>query len=290
MLHLILFLFFGAICVAGAVNLLVQSHPINSALSLIVVMASLAAEYLLARRGVCRRRAGHRLCGRDHGVVRLRHHALECGRRRTHQRQPRCHSLSAFPACALALFCVAWASAFEGIPTRLRIGALPGDPQAIARLLFHDFLLPFEVTSVLILIAIMGAVVLASRPEAIAHRPGKEATHKAPELVAAGRSVEMVPLSYYLVLSGFLFACGVIGFLIKRNIITIFMSIELMLNGVNFSFVAFAAQWHALSGQIFVFFVMVVAAAEAAVGLAIIIAVYRTRETLNVDQVNLLKL
>jgi NADH-quinone oxidoreductase subunit K len=106
----------------------------------------------------------------------------------------------------------------------------------------------------------------------------------------------MIPLSCYLVLSGILFVSGVLGFLIKRNIITIFMSIELMLNGVNLSFVAFAAHWHmlgnvhALSGQIFVFFVMVVAAAEAAVGLAIIIAVYRTRETLNVDQVNLLKL
>ena len=100
----------------------------------------------------------------------------------------------------------------------------------------------------------------------------------------------MVPISYYLILSGILFACGVAGFLIKRNIITIFMSIELMLNGVNLSFVAFAAHWHALSGQIFVFFVMVVAAAETAVGLAIIIAVHRTRETLNVDQVNLLKL
>ena len=100
----------------------------------------------------------------------------------------------------------------------------------------------------------------------------------------------MVPLSYYLLLIGILFVCGVLGFLIKRNIITIFMSIELMLNGVNLSFVAFAAHWHALSGQVFVFFVMVVAAAEAAVGLAIIIAVYRTRETLNVDHVNLLKL
>ena len=82
----------------------------------------------------------------------------------------------------------------------------------------------------------------------------------------------MVPISYYLILSGILFACGVTGFLIKRNIISIFMSIELMLNGVNLSFVAFAAQWHALSGQVFVFFVMVVAAAEAAVGLAIIIS------------------
>ena len=99
-----------------------------------------------------------------------------------------------------------------------------------------------------------------------------------------------VPLSWYLILAAVLFACGVAGFLLKRNIITIFMSIELMLNGVNLSFVAFAARWHNLSGQVFVFFVMVVAAAEAAVGLAIIIAVFRTRETLNIDQVNLLKL
>ncbi len=116
---------------------------------------------------------------------------------------------------------------------------MKGDPHDIAQLLFHDFLLPFEVTSVLILIAIMGAVVLASKPEAVARGPRKETI--------------MVPLSYYLVLSGILFVCGVLGFLIKRNIITIFMSIELMLNGVNLSFVAFAAQWHALSGQVFVF-------------------------------------
>ena len=100
----------------------------------------------------------------------------------------------------------------------------------------------------------------------------------------------MVPISYYLVLSAVLFSLGVLGFLLKRNIITLFMSIELMLNAVNLSFVAFATQWQALSGHVFVFFVMVVAAAEAAVGLAIIIAVYRTRETLNVDRVNLLKL
>lgn len=100
----------------------------------------------------------------------------------------------------------------------------------------------------------------------------------------------MVPLVYYLLLSAFLFACGVCGFLIKRNIISIFMSIELMLNAVNLTFVAFAAKWQMLSGNIFVFFVMVVAAAEATVGLAIIIAIFRTRETLNVDKVNLLKL
>src|SRR5260370_17511294 len=99
-----------------------------------------------------------------------------------------------------------------------------------------------------------------------------------------------IPLSYYLLLSGILFVCGVLGFLIKRNIITIFMSIELMLNGVNLSFVAFAAHWHALAGQVFVFFVMVVAAAEAAVGLAILIFVFRPPQTLDVAQVNFLLL
>jgi NADH-quinone oxidoreductase subunit K len=99
----------------------------------------------------------------------------------------------------------------------------------------------------------------------------------------------MVPTSLYLILSALLFAIGVLAFVIKRNIITIFMSIELLLNAVNLSFVTFAHVHKALSGQVFVFFVMVVAAAEAAVGLAIIISVFRTRETLNVDQVNLLK-
>ena len=100
----------------------------------------------------------------------------------------------------------------------------------------------------------------------------------------------MVPVSYYLVLAAILFSIGVAAFLIKRNIISVFMSIELMLNAVNLTFVAFAHQLHQVSGQIFVFFVMVVAAAEATVGLAIIIAIFRARNTLNVDQVDLMKL
>jgi len=98
-----------------------------------------------------------------------------------------------------------------------------------------------------------------------------------------------VPISAYLILAAVLFSIGVASFLIKRNIITIFMSIELMLNAVNLTFVTFTHIWHQINGQIFVFFVMIVAAAEAAVGLAIIIAIYRTRQTLNVDQINLLK-
>jgi NADH-quinone oxidoreductase subunit K len=99
----------------------------------------------------------------------------------------------------------------------------------------------------------------------------------------------MVPIAWYLILAAVLFSTGVASFLIKRNVVTIFMSIELMLNAVNLTFVAFAHMWHQVNGQIFVFFVMVVAAAEAAVGLAIIIAIFRTRSTLNVDQINLMK-
>lgn len=99
-----------------------------------------------------------------------------------------------------------------------------------------------------------------------------------------------VPLSWYLLLSAALFCLGIVGFLIKRNLITMFMSIELMLNAVNLSFVTFAHEWHQVRGQIFVFFVMMVAAAEAAVGLAIIISVFRARATLAVDRIDLMKL
>ena len=99
----------------------------------------------------------------------------------------------------------------------------------------------------------------------------------------------MVPTAYYLVLAAILFSIGIAAFLIKRNVITIFISIELMLNSVNLTFVAFAHMWNQIGGQIFVFFVMVVAAAEAAVGLAIIISIFRTRQTLNVDEIDLMK-
>ena len=100
----------------------------------------------------------------------------------------------------------------------------------------------------------------------------------------------MIPVSYFLVLSAILFALGVAGFLFKRNIVTIFMSIELMLNAVNLTFVALSYSFRQLDGQIFVFFVMVVAAAEAAVGLAIIISVFRNRGSLNVDEISRMKL
>lgn len=98
-----------------------------------------------------------------------------------------------------------------------------------------------------------------------------------------------VPLTWYLILSAVLFTLGVAGFLLRRNIITVFMSIELMLNAVNLSFVAFSYQLRLVDGHVFAFFVMVVAAAEAAVGLAIILTVFKNRATLQIDELDSMK-
>ena len=99
----------------------------------------------------------------------------------------------------------------------------------------------------------------------------------------------MIPLSYYMVLSGILFIIGVVGVLIRRNIIMLLLSIELMLNATNINFVAFSHYLDNVAGQVFVFFTLTVAAAEVAVGLAIIIALHRAHATMNVDELNLMK-
>ena len=99
-----------------------------------------------------------------------------------------------------------------------------------------------------------------------------------------------VPLSWYLLLSAVLFVLGVAGFLYRKSIITVFMSIELMLNAVNLSFIAFSYHLRRIDGHIYSFFVMVVAAAEAAVGFAIILTIFKNRRTLQIDEVDSMKL
>src|ERR1700694_226085 len=138
MLHLIVFSVFGLVCVAGAVNLLVQRHPINSALSLVVVMGSLAGEDLLLNAGEEDRTKGSRVA-----------------------------MLFGIPGVLIGSVLVAWVLLEHSGTGNAAVGALPGPPKVIGWLLFHDFLLPFEVTSVLVLIAIMGAVVLASHPGSV---------------------------------------------------------------------------------------------------------------------------
>ena len=99
----------------------------------------------------------------------------------------------------------------------------------------------------------------------------------------------MIPISYYIVLSAILFTIGVVGVLIRRNALIIFMSIELMLNAANLAFVAFGSVLQSFSGQIFVFFVIAVAAAEVAVGLALIVEIFKSKRSIDVDQMNSMK-
>jgi NADH-quinone oxidoreductase subunit K len=99
----------------------------------------------------------------------------------------------------------------------------------------------------------------------------------------------MLPVYYYLGLAIILFTLGALGVLIRRNAIVIFMSIELMLNAANLAFVAYARYWQSMNGQIFVFFIMTVAAAEVAIGLALIVTIFRTKASIDVDQISTLK-
>ncbi len=99
----------------------------------------------------------------------------------------------------------------------------------------------------------------------------------------------MLPVQYYIGLSAVLFILGALGVLIRRNAIVIFMSVELMLNGANLAFVAFARSYNSMDGQIFVFFVIAVAACEVAVGLALIVEIFRTKHNINIDQMNSLQ-
>ena len=99
----------------------------------------------------------------------------------------------------------------------------------------------------------------------------------------------LVPLAYFIALAAVMFILGVLGVLLRRNALVIFMSLELMFNGANLAFIAFGRFYQILDGQLFVFFVMTVAAAEVAVGLALIVAIYRTRGSIDVDNMNLLK-
>ena len=167
--HLILFLTFGVVCVGGAINLLAQRHPINSALSLIAVMAALAGEYLLLGAEFVAAVQVIVYAGAIMVlfvfVIMLLNAGVE-----EHTKGSRVAVMLGVPGVLTGTVLVAWVVVHHSGTESVAIGALPGHPTDIAQLLFHNFLLPFEVTSVLILIAIMGAVVLASTPDAAARK------------------------------------------------------------------------------------------------------------------------
>jgi NADH-quinone oxidoreductase subunit J len=162
-IHLILFLAFGAVCVAGAINLLAQTHPINSALSLIAVMAALAGEYLLLGAEFVAAVQVIVYAGAIMVLFVFTIMLLNAGEEER-TKGSRVATLFGIPGILIAGVLVGWTVLRHSGTEAVAAGALLGDPRTIGQLLFHDFLLPFEITSVLILIAIMGSVVLASKP------------------------------------------------------------------------------------------------------------------------------
>jgi len=168
MLHLILFLTFAAICVAGAVNLLVQRHPINSALSLVVVMGALAVEFLLLGAEFVAAIQVIVYAGAVMVLFVFVIMLLNAGEEE-HTTGSRAALLLGVPGILIGGLLMAWVLLERSGTRAVAAGALPGPPKTIGWLLFHDYLLPFEVTSVLVLIAIMGAVVLAAPPDSARH-------------------------------------------------------------------------------------------------------------------------
>jgi NADH-quinone oxidoreductase subunit J len=163
-MHLILFLIFGAVCVAGAVNLLLQHHPIDSALSLVVVMGALAAEYLLLGAEFVAAVQVIVYAGAIMVLFVFVIMLLNAGEE-ARSGGSRVAWIFGVPGMLIGSILMAWILLKHSGTSHVEIGALPGSPQDIGWLLFHDYLLPFEVTSILVLIAIMGAVVLASHAQ-----------------------------------------------------------------------------------------------------------------------------
>ena len=144
-------------------------------------------------------------------------------------------------------------------------------PKSSAWSLYTQSILLVELAAVLLLVALLGALLIARRPQMTMK---KRMSGKSIILAKFTRGSNMVPTNYYLILSAMIFAIGAVGVLSRRNALIIFMCVEMMLNSVNLTLVAMSRQWNNLNGQLFVFMIMAVAAAEVAVGLAILIAHY----------------
>ena len=193
MLHLILFSVFAVIAVAGALNLLIQRHPISSALSLIVVMGALAVEYLLLGAEFVAAIQVIIYAGAIMVLFVFVIMLLNAGvEERT--KGSKVALVFGFPAMLAVGLLVAWVLVRAPNVGSVNVGAMYGPPKAIGRLIFHEFLLPFEVTSVLVLIAIMGAVVLASPLRSRVFRPQtEEERHPALKVAAAATAAQEDP-------------------------------------------------------------------------------------------------
>ncbi len=271
----LIFLIFAGIAVFCGISLVVQTHPIASALSLIGVMGSLAVLYL-------------QLGGEFIAMAQIIVYAgaimvlfvfvimlLNAGA-----------EVSTFQASKFVKYLgIVLLAAFLGLISFIIQATLP-KTEGVLFGAFQGTAAERRTQTVHQLSAAVRSD-LGANPDRTGWRD--RAGEKGSLTVPNALLTSPVPLSWYLILSAILFGLGVAGFIFRRNIITVFMSIELMLNAVNLSFVTFSYQFKQVDGHIYSFFVMVVAAAEAAVGLAIILTVFKNRSTLMIDDVNSMK-
>jgi len=328
----LIFVLLAGLAVGSAIAMVVQRNPLYSAISLIGVFIALAGLYLTLAAPFL---AAIQIIVYAGAIMVLVVFVIMLLNVEDEERQP--VRLGYLTAVAILLAAVLFGEAGFILYFMGNSGLEPLDPNmagnpsnvgltsSIGTGLFTNYLLPFEITSVLLLMAIVGAMTLARRvglrptdvavparwcsratpstrrpwatpPKLKLRRPTRRAVRsdsQTPRAARKNRREEIfmpgVSLSWYLALSAVLFTIGVAGVIIKRNAIAMFMCIELMLNAVNLTFVAFSSYFRDVSGQLFVFIVMTVAAAEAAVGLGIILVVFRNRESLDVDDSSVLK-
>ncbi len=174
-----------------------------------------------------------------------------------------------------------------------------GSPSFVGQLLFSRYVLPFEMVSLLLLAAMIGALVLThdmvkAQKRQVVRRLANPTPIELPVIESRGERKDRmgapeVAIELFVLLSAILFILGALGVLVRRNAILVFMSVELMLNAANLALAAFARQWENGDGNLVVFFVMTVAAAEVAVGLALIVAIFRTKKSINIDDLHMFK-
>ena len=174
--------------------------------------------------------------------------------------------------------------------------AAANNTEALGAILYTDYVYPFEIAAVILVVAIMAAIVLTlrRRPDSSKQDIGQQVQVRRADRVRLvkmkAEKVSMIPLSHFLIVAALLFSISVAGmFLNRKNVLILLMCIELMLLSVNLNFVAFSHYLGDMAGQVFVFFILTVAAAEAAIGLAILVVLFRNRRTINVQELDAMK-
>ena len=297
---MIAFWILATVLVASAVWTIAASKPVYSVVALLAELCGARRALRDALGRVPGGHTDHRLLRRDPGAVRFRHRAAEQRRDAVCDRsESPAENLAAGAAfvgsgraSAFLIFALSKAATIAPRPTG-PVGAANvfGSVADFGTALFTVQLLPFEVTALILMVAVIGVITLGGeqmRDGGAARARGEGRALDARGDPARGQGMMAAPLANYVALAAVMFFIGVIGVIVRRNPLVMLMSIELMFNAANLLFIAFARAWLQNAGQVFAFLVITVAAAEAAIGLAIVVTTFRPEKYVDVDDVRAL--